>query len=61
MTSKEYMDSIENVANGDISTYKKELGFDEGHFADGGCIVRIDVKPLMKFECKSSKWKWNGS
>lgn len=43
MTSREYMDSIESKAQGNLSVYEKELGFDPGYFDDGGGMVRIDV------------------
>ncbi len=43
---KNYCDEIATKANGDISVYEKLLGFDEGHFADGGGLVRIDVDNL---------------
>lgn len=38
------MNEIAKKANGDLAVYEKELGFDEGHFATGGGMVRIDVK-----------------
>lgn len=43
---KNYCDEIAAKANGDISVYEKSLGFDEGHFADGGGLVRIDIDNL---------------
>ncbi|MDO5650177.1 MAG: hypothetical protein Q4G11_06185, partial [Gallicola sp.] len=40
---KNYCDEIAIKANGDISFYEKSLGFDVGHFDDGGGLVRINV------------------
>ena len=48
----EDVDKMIDEANGDISTYEKELGFDEGHFADGGGMVRIDVKSPMDLNAR---------
>lgn len=43
---KNYCDEIAAKANGDISVYEKLLGFDEGHFSDGGGLIRIDIENL---------------
>ena len=39
-------DDVAREADGDISVYEKMLGFDEGHFAKGGGLVRIDVEDI---------------
>ncbi|MBD7911792.1 hypothetical protein [Clostridium cibarium] len=41
---KDFMDKIDNIANGDISIYEKKLGFDDGHFSADGGLVRFDIK-----------------
>ena len=43
---KNYCDEIATKANGNIDVYEKLLGFDEGHFAKGGGLVRIDIKDV---------------
>ena len=43
---KRYCDDIANLSKGEVSYYEKALGFDKGHFADGGGLVRIDIKNL---------------
>lgn len=43
---KNYCDEIAIKANGDISVYETSLGFDIGHFDDGGGLVRIDVNSV---------------
>ncbi len=43
---KNLCDEIAMKANGDISVYEKSLGFDIGHFSDGGGLVRIDIDDL---------------
>ena len=43
---KNYCDEIAIKANGNISVYEKMLGFDIGHFDDGGGLVRIDIDNL---------------
>ncbi len=43
---KNYCDDIAGKAAGDIDYYEKALGFDAGHFSDGGGSVRIDIKNL---------------
>ena len=43
---KNYCDDIASNAAGDIGYYEKALGFDTGHFSDGGGLVRIDIKNL---------------
>ncbi len=43
---KNYCDDIANIANGDISIYEKSLGFDIGHFEDGGGLARIDIENI---------------
>lgn len=43
---KNYCDEIASMANGDISIYETKLGFDAGHFEDGGGLVRIDIDDL---------------
>ncbi len=40
---KNYCDEIALEANGDISFYEEALGFNPGHFDDGGGLVRIDI------------------
>lgn len=52
MTSREYMDSIESKARGNLSVYEKELGFDPGYFDDGGGMVRIDVYSPRKYNAR---------
>lgn len=52
MTSKEYMDSIDKKANGDIAVYEKELGFDQGHFENGGGMVRVDVNEPLEHNAR---------
>ena len=41
---KNYCDDIAKIANGDVSVYEQSLGFDIGHFEDGGGLVRIDIE-----------------
>ena len=43
---KNYCDKIASEAAGDIKYYEKALGFDEGHFSDGGGLIRIDIENL---------------
>ncbi len=43
---KNFCDEIASKANGNIEIYETSLGFDIGHFADGGGLVRIDIKNL---------------
>lgn len=43
---KNYCDDIASKAAGDIGYYEKTLGFDTGHFSDGGGLVRIDIENL---------------
>ena len=43
---KSYCDDIANMAKGEVSYYEKALGFDKGHFADGGGLIRLDIKDL---------------
>ena len=43
---KKYCDDIASKAAGNISFYEKALGFDIGHFSDGGGLVRIDIQNL---------------
>lgn len=43
---KNYCDEIAIKANGNISVYEKMIGFDIGHFDDGGGLVRIDIDNL---------------
>ncbi|TYQ16962.1 UNVERIFIED_CONTAM: RHS repeat-associated protein [Acetivibrio alkalicellulosi] len=66
---KDYMDKIFNEANGDLSVLEKRLGFDNGYFAGGGGLVRIDIKsPLLHnarmpsgMEMGANKYfKWGG-
>ncbi len=40
---KSLCDQISTSANGNISVWEKVLGFDDGYFANGGGLVRIDV------------------
>jgi hypothetical protein len=48
ITKKGYMDKLFSEANGDISVLEKRLGFDSGHFAKNGGLVRVDIKnPLL--------------
>lgn len=49
---KKYCNQIEIIANGDISVYEKSLGFELGHFADGGGLVRIDIDSLDGLELR---------
>ena len=49
---KNYCDEIANIANGDISIYESKLGFDIGHFDDGGGLVRIDIDDLSGLELR---------
>lgn len=43
---KNYCDDIASKAAGDIGYYEKALGFDTGHFSDGGGLIRIDIENL---------------
>jgi len=43
---KNFCDEIAMKAKGDISVYEISLGFDIGHFSDGGGLVRIDINDL---------------
>ena len=43
MTTKENMDNIISESGGDIGAFEDRLGFDRGHFTEGGGMVRIDV------------------
>lgn len=43
---KNLCDDIAAQANGSVNFFEKSLGFDEGHFADGGGLIRIDVGNL---------------
>ena len=43
---KDYCDVIAREANGNIAVFEKRLGFDPGHFEDGGELIRIDVDDL---------------
>ena len=43
---KNYCDDIAGKAGSDISYYEKALGFDSGHFSNGGGLVRIDIENL---------------
>lgn len=43
---KSYCDDIAIKASGNISTYELELGFDPGHFEDGGGLIRVDINDL---------------
>ncbi len=43
---KSVCDEVSIRANGDISVYEIELGFDVGHFEDGGGLIRIDIDDL---------------
>ena len=43
---KNFCDEIATNANGNISVYETSLGFDVGHFEDGGGLVRIDIDNL---------------
>jgi RHS repeat-associated protein len=48
ITKKGYMDKLFSEANGDIAVLEKRLGFDPGHFAKNGGLVRVDIKnPLL--------------
>ena len=44
---KSMCDEIASAARGDISYYEKTLGFDIGHFSNGGGLVRIDIDNLQ--------------
>ncbi len=52
ITSKGYLDAIESSANGDLSVFEEKLGFEEGHFQDGGGLVRIDIKNPSDFNMR---------
>ena len=43
---KSYCDDIARNAEGNINYYEEMLGFDKGHFSDGGGLIRIDIKNL---------------
>ena len=43
---KSYCDDIANMAKGEVGYYEKALGFDKGHFADGGGLIKLDIKDL---------------
>ncbi|MGT2965088.1 T7SS effector LXG polymorphic toxin [Streptococcus acidominimus] len=43
---KDFGDNVILGAKGDISKIESALGFDVGHFADGGGLIRIDVANL---------------
>lgn len=43
---KSYCDQIAQNANGNINYFEDMLGFDTGHFQDGGGLVRIDINNL---------------
>lgn len=43
---KKFCDEIAMKANGDISIYEQSLGFDIGHFHDGGGLIRIDIENI---------------
>lgn len=45
---KEFGDKVILRANGDVSKIEFELGFDAGHFAEGGGLIRIDVSDLSE-------------
>jgi hypothetical protein len=48
ISTKAAMDKVFKTAKGDISKIEKALGFDKGHFAKGGGLVRVDIKnPLL--------------
>lgn len=43
---KNCCDEIADIANGDISIYEKNLGFDISYFEDSGGLVRIDIENI---------------
>lgn len=43
---KNVCDKIAIEANGDIAYYEESLGFDIGHFEDGGGLVRININDV---------------
>lgn len=43
---KSFCDDIAAKASGNISAYENALGFDVGHFEDGGGLIRIDIDDL---------------
>lgn len=43
---KNFCDDIATKAGGNISAYESALGFDAGHFEDGGGLIRIDIDDL---------------
>lgn len=43
---KSFCDDIAIKADGNIGVYELTLGFDEGHFVDGGGLIRIDINDL---------------
>lgn len=45
ITTKARMDRVLGNAAGDLRQVEKSLGFDPGHFDQGGGLVRIDVAP----------------
>lgn len=49
---KNFCDEIATNANGSISVYEKALGFDDGHFADGGGLIRIDIDNLAELNLR---------
>lgn len=61
VTSKEYLDSIEIGAKGNLSIYEKKLGFEEGYFQDGGGLVRIDIKKPSGFNIRIPSGKEAGA
>ena len=52
ITTKQHMDSIADEASGNIAVYEKKLGFEEGHFSEGGGLVRIDVNDPKKLNAR---------
>lgn len=47
ITTTENIDRIIAESGGDIGVFEDKLGFDRGHFENGGGLVRIDVKDPM--------------
>ena len=40
-------DELVSTSGNNISAYEKALGFDIGHFEDGGGLIRIDIADIQ--------------
>ena len=49
---KEFMDEINNLANGDIYVFEEMLGFDKGYFSSEGGLVRFNIKDPTKLNLR---------